>query len=196
MRVCVEDQTAAGARDAAVIALGYGGGRRRAELAGLSLDDVTDEGDDQIVVRVIGKRKKERLAYMDNGGAEAIRDWLAIRGDDPGPLFWSGRKGGRVNRGHGMTAQAIRDVIDRRARQAGIEHLTPHDLRRSFVSDLLDAGVDIATVAAMAGHAQIETTRRYDRRGEQAKQRAARSLHVPYVRRAVLAFSEGRAKHE
>jgi site-specific recombinase XerD len=76
--------------------------------------------------------------------------------------------------------QMLRDVADWRAAQAGIEHVSPHDLRRSFVSDLLDSGVDIATVAAMAGHANIQTTARYDRRGEQAKKRAARSLHVPY----------------
>jgi len=79
-----------------------------------------------------------------------------------------------------MTAQAIRDVVDKRAEQAGIPHVSPHDLRRSFVSDLLDCGVDIATVASMAGHASVQTTARYDRRGEAAKKRAARSLHVPY----------------
>ena len=185
MRACAEDQTSAGARDAAIVALAYGGGLRRAELAGLKLEDVTDQGE-QIVIRVLGKRNKERLVYLDNGAALAVQDWLRVRGNDPGSLFYSGRKGGRLKHGHGMTAQAIRDVIARRAEQAQIEHLSPHDLRRSFVSDLLDAGVDIATVAAMAGHSQIETTRRYDRRGEVAKQRAARSLHIPYQRRAVL----------
>jgi len=82
-----------------------------------------------------------------------------------------------------MTGQAIRDMLNRRARQAGIENVTPHDLRRSFVSDLLDAGADISTVANIAGHANVQTTRRYDRRGEEAKKRAARSLHVPYMRR-------------
>lgn len=184
MRVCGDDLSPAGARDSAIIALGYGGGLRRAELASLDLEDVTDDGD-LVVIRVIGKRNKERLCYLDNGAALAVQDWIKVRGDDDGPLFWSGRRGGRVTRGQRMTPQAIRDVIDRRAKQAGIEHLTPHDLRRSFVSDLLDSGVDISTVAGMAGHAQVETTRRYDRRGEVAKQRAARSLHVPYVRRGV-----------
>ena len=92
-----------------------------------------------------------------------------MRGTDPGALFYAGLRGGHLVAGQRLTGQAIRDVVHRRAAQAGVEDASPHDLRRSFVSDLLDAGVDIATVAAMAGHANIETTRRYDRRGETAK---------------------------
>ncbi len=180
MRACTTDRTDAGARDAAIIALGYAGGLRRAELAALQLEDLAADDGEQITIRVLGKGGKERAIYLDNGGADALRGWLKVRGTEPGALFYAGRRGGHLQRGHGMTPQAIRDVVARRAEQAGVAHTSTHDLRRSFVSDLLDAGTDIATVASMAGHANIATTQRYDRRGEGAKKRAARSLHVPY----------------
>ena len=179
MRACA-DKTDAGARDAAIIALAYAGGLRRAELSALTLVDILSDDGEMITVKVLGKRNKERLAYLDNGAALALRAWLNARGQAEGALFYAGLRGGHILRGQGMTSQAIRDVVDRRAAQAGIEHASPHDLRRSFVSDLLDAGVDISTVAAMAGHASVITTQRYDRRGEQGKKRAAKSLHVPF----------------
>lgn len=185
LRTCVEPVTNAGIRDAAIIAVGYAGGLRRAEIAGLQLGDIMEDDGDELTLRVRGKRNKERLVYLDNGAAAAVRDWLAIRGEEPGPLFYSGRKGGHINAGQGMTPQAIRDVIVRRAEAAGVANVTPHDLRRSFVSDLLDAGTDIKTVADMAGHASVTTTARYDRRPEARKKRAARSLHVPYLRHTI-----------
>lgn len=72
---------------------------------------------------------------------------------------------------------------------AGVKPFTPHDLRRTFVSRLLDSGVDIAIVAKMAGHSNIQTTARYDRRPEEAKQRAANLLQIPYPRRALKSKS-------
>ena len=148
----------------------------------MTLDSLHDDGE-ALSIRLTGKGHKERLVYLDSSAALALRDWLAIRGAQPGALFSRGLKGGRVLAGEPMTPQAIHDVIVRRAQRAGVAHVSLHDLRRSFVSHMLDAGVDIATVAAMAGHANVNTTARYDRRGEAAKKRAAGSLHVPYSAR-------------
>jgi len=175
------EATAAGARDAAVIALGYGAGLRRTEISGLALEDIRTE-DQGMVVRVVGKGAKERLVYLDNGAMEAIADYIEARGRASGPLFWSARKGGRLNEGAGMSDEAVAVILRKCAMRAGVGKLSPHDLRRSFVSDLLDAGVDIATVAAMAGHSRVTTTQKYDRRGEEAKRKAAGTLHVPYAR--------------
>ena len=75
-----------------------------------------------------------------------------------------------------MTPDAVLKIIRRRALQAGVESFSPHDFRRTFCSDLLDAGVDIVTVQKLAGHASPVTTAKYDRRGEEAKRRAAQRL--------------------
>jgi len=104
-----------------------------------------------------------------------------VRGSRPGALFCPVNKAGKVNVRR-VTSQAIYNALAKRAQQAGVAELSPHDFRRTFVSDLLDAGADIATVQRMAGHANIQTTARYDRRGEKAKQAAAELLDVPYKR--------------
>ncbi len=176
------DGTPVGIRDAAVIALGYGAGLRRTEISGLSVEDIRTEGAG-MVVRVVGKGAKERLVYLDNGAMEAIADYIEARSGVPGALLWSARKGGRLNDGAGMSDEAVAVILKKCAARAGVGKLSPHDLRRSFVSDLLDAGVDIATVAAMAGHSRVTTTQRYDRRGEEAKRKAAGTLHVPYTKK-------------
>lgn len=184
MQACANDHSPAGARDAAIIAVGYGAGLRRDEMIKLDLADLADDGE-LITLTVLGKRNKQRLVYLDNGAAQALRDWLQVRGQEPGALFYSGLRGGHLIAGQRMTGQAIMAMLARRATAAKLVTLSPHDLRRSFVTDLLDSGVDLATVANMAGHESLETTRRYDRRGEQAKRKAARSLHVPYQKRGL-----------
>lgn len=174
---CEQDSTPAGARDASIIALMYGAGLRRDEIAKLSLDDFDNQTGALKVLH--GKRNKQRTAYLTNGALAAMNDWLVVRGNEPGPLYIPINKGGKlINRR--LTNQTIYNMLQKRGEMAGVRNLSPHDFRRTFVGDLLDAGADIAIVAKMAGHASVTTTSRYDRRPEQAKQRAAGLLHVPY----------------
>jgi integrase len=71
----------------------------------------------------------------------------------------------------------------KRGAEAGVKPFSAHDFRRTFVGDLLDRGVDIVTVAKMAGHSDVKTTARYDRRPEETKRDAAGKLYFPYFRR-------------
>ena len=178
---CENDITPAGARDAAVIAVAYMAGLRREELAGLDLADYDTETG-KLIIR--GKGSKERTGYLINGASRALADWLALRGSEPGALFQPINKGGRIL-AHRMVPQTIYNLLSKRGAQAGVEDFSPHDLRRTFVSDLLEAGADISTVAKLAGHASVITTQRYDRRPEAAKQKVAGLLHLPYRGRLV-----------
>jgi len=168
-----------GTRDAALISLLYSGGLRRAEAVGLDIDHYDIETGE---LKVKGKGNKERLLYVINGAAEALNDWLVTRGDTPGALFCPVNKSGKVTIRR-MTEQAIYYLLNVRGESAGIKHFSPHDLRRSFITELLDKGADISTVQKLAGHSSIQTTVRYDRRGEKAKRKAQELLHVPYRRR-------------
>ena len=169
--------TQAGTRDAAIIALMYTTGMRRDEVVSLSLASYDPETGQ---VSVTGKRNSQRIVYIINGAAEALADWLRVRGADNGALFSQINKTGRISSMESLSPYAIYKMLAKRALQAGIKKFSPHDLRRTFVSHLLDSGADIATVAKIAGHKNVRTTQRYDRRPEEAKKKAASLLHVPY----------------
>ena len=175
---CIEDGSPLGVRDAAIICILFGAGLRREEITKLILDDYKPE-DAKLVIR--GKRSKQRIAYLGDGALAALVTWLELRGKDAGPLFVPVRRGGTLRHGRRLSPQSIYYLLKVRAKKSGVKPFTPHDLRRTFVSRLLGAGVDIAIVAKMAGHSNIQTTARYDRRPEEIKQRAAQLLQIPYT---------------
>jgi len=164
------------ARDAAMLALLYGCGLRRSEAIAIQLADY-DAG--AVTIRH-GKGDKEREAYCQPAGAEAVEAWIARRGQWPGALLCPMVKGGHIEQ-RSMTAQAVLMRLRFLAKRAKVEKFTPHDLRRTFVGTMLEAGADISSVQQLAGHAASSTTARYDRRPADARRKAAALLPLPYT---------------
>ena len=176
--------TMRGARDAALLALLYGSGLRRAEAASLDVGDYDSESG-SVTVRA-GKGRKDRICYSATGQKPLMELWLRLReaGGAPrslGPVFLPILKGGHLQVRR-LDSRTVFDVVCARAKEAGLPATTPHDFRRSMISDLLEV-VDISTVQRLAGHANISTTVRYDRRGEATKKRAAELLNIPLPHR-------------
>jgi integrase/recombinase XerD len=177
-RAAAEDPLPArGARDAALLAILDGGGLRRAEAVALDVADVDFDAEAVIVRR--GKGRKARTVPLAAGAAAAVSAWLTVRGVEPGALFVAVNKGGRLT-GSRLPERGVARILDRLAAAAHVAALTAHDFRRTVAGDLLDAGADIVTVQALLGHANPQTTARYDRRPAEARRKAARLRAVPY----------------
>jgi integrase len=178
LRACAVDPSPMGVRDGALLALLRGTGLRRAEIAALDVADYQAETG-ELHVRG-GKGNKDRRVWVPSGTAHALERWLLLRGLQAGPLFYRAYKGRQVSTKR-ITAETVALVLATRAKEAGVVPCTPHDMRRTYLSDLLDAGADIATVQKLAGHEQVTTTAHYDRRGEAARRKAVELVHVPVI---------------
>jgi integrase len=173
---CEKDQSAAGRRDAALVAVLYGGGLRRDEASQL---DVGDFDGRRRWLRVKGKGGRDRLQPIGEEVVSALRAWIVVRGRRAGPLFLTVDKLGRIGDGR-LRGAAIEWKVKRLAERAKIEPTSPHDLRRTFVTSLLEAGEDLATVSKAAAHRSIATTSIYDRRDERVVEAAVAKLPVPF----------------
>ena len=177
LRVCKNDPSPIGARDAALIAILSGSGIRRSEAVALEVADFDPETG-ALQVRK-GKGRKFRIVYLPDGATRAVKAWLEVRGNSPGVLLNPIRRGGHIE-AKSMTDQAVMVILRKRGVQAGVATFSPHDFRRTFISNLLEAGADVLTVSRLAGHSNPATSLKYDLRGENAKRRAVQLLHVPY----------------
>jgi integrase len=160
-----------------LIAVLFGTGIRRAEAVGLDLKDF-DAQTGELRVRH-AKGSKQRIVYASNGAGLWLAEWIVIRGQEPGPLFCAVKKGGQVALGR-LSTQAIYSIVLKRTDQAQLEHVVPHDARRTFATNLFKNGIDSIIIAELLGHASVDGARRYDRRPESAKRKAAAMLHIPY----------------
>lgn len=145
------------ARDHALAELLYGSGLRISEALGL---DVTDLRLDESVVRVFGKGARERMSPLSDTSVTALRAWLEQRGTlapEGEKALFVGARGGRLDRREAMRR------IERLCRNAGVEPVSPHALRHSFATHLLDAGADLRSVQELLGHQRLTTTQRYTR---------------------------------
>ncbi len=139
-------------RDAAILELFYSTGMRLSELAGLNVEDVDSYSD---IVRVFGKGSKERLLPVGTPAMEAIQRYRQKAAVHSGPLFLSKRR-------TRITNQAIADVVDKYWKKSGMPiHVTPHKLRHSFATHLLNNGADLRSVQELLGHASLSTTQIY-----------------------------------
>lgn len=176
LEACAADPSTAGRRDAAMVAILYASGLRRAELCGLDLEDFDLNGC-VLTVRA-GKGRQDRRVFLSRGACELVGEWVEARGTVPGPLFCPVSAGGEV-RTTRLRGESVHYVLKKRQRESRLDGITPHDFRRGYVSGLLAAGVDVFTVQTMAGHADAVTTARYDRRGDESRRSAARLLEIP-----------------
>jgi integrase len=165
-----------GARDAAVFYVIWGSGVRRAELTKLDLSTVDMRAR---TLHVDGKRRKKRDVPISPEVVVALGKWLAVRGSAPGPLFYPNARTGEFVVGKRMAEQSVYDVLLALGQKVGISDISPHNARRTFITDQLDRGVDVLTVAKLVGHSDPRTTMLYDRRTEVAMRKAIDERLVP-----------------
>jgi integrase/recombinase XerC len=171
-----DDEQPLGRRDHAILELFYASGLRLSELAGLDLDDLNLSGR---MVRVMGKGGKQRLVPFNTTTAKAIRGWLQDRerlvrngvADPrvPGSRARDQRTASRGRReplflnfrGGRLTVRSIDRLVRRYASVTERDGVSPHALRHSFATHLLQRGADLRAIQEMLGHARLSTTQRY-----------------------------------
>jgi site-specific recombinase XerD len=167
------DPTASGKRDAAILALTVGAGLRRSEVCGLNVEDYERE---RGRLQVLGKGNKYRTVFLGPKAKAHMASWLEARGPMPGPLVMPMDKYAKPLMGKRLSSQGVYVLLQQLGTRSKVTAFTPHDLRRTFITRLLDKGADALVVSRLAGHANVQTTMRYDKRGERAQEAAVALL--------------------
>ena len=163
-------------RDQALLVTMFAGGLRRQEAAAVNTDHF-DAQTGAVTVRK-GKGGKFRTTYLAAGYREWVEPWAKFqhdRGCEAMFVRWNKTQGPTTQR---LSNAGVDYVLGELVELAKINDLTPHDLRRTFATDLLENGADILMVQKLMGHADVKTTAIYDRRGEKSKQAAVEKMPI------------------
>jgi integrase/recombinase XerC len=157
-----ETDTVLGKRDRAILELLYASGLRVSELTGLNMHDIDFIN---LTVRVKGKGRKERIVPFGEHAKKALQEYLGVRGEllieagpePPDPLaVFLNYQGTRI------TTRSVGRLVDKYVKLcADVHHISPHSLRHSFATHLLDAGADLRVIQEMLGHVRLSTTQQY-----------------------------------
>lgn len=147
-----------GLRDRAILETMYSAGLRVAELVNVNISDWDRDAN---VLRVFGKGRKERIAPVGSYAARALERWLSVR--EPAELVADAQVAMFLNRfGKRLTTRSIGRMLDKHLKVAGLDRITsPHTLRHSFATHLLDGGADLRSVQELLGHKSLTTTQIY-----------------------------------
>jgi integrase/recombinase XerC len=159
-----DTSTPLGRRDKAILELFYASGLRLSELVGVDLDDVNLSGR---VVRVLGKGRKERIVPFNTTAAAALKAWMADRAGLPQPQRMVRSRRTReplfLNyQGTRLSTRSVDKLVRRYVAACSTRYgISPHALRHSFATHLLEAGADLRAIQELLGHARLSTTQRY-----------------------------------
>lgn len=158
-----------GVRNYAAISIMLATGLRRSELCSLHLNNYCPESHSIVIEK--GKGSKGRQQFLPDWAESVLNRWLRLRGNKKGPLFTKQGKGIQP-----LTSDALYLIVTKKTKTILGQVFTPHDLRRTFITRLLNLNVDLLTVSKMAGHANVTTTQLYDKRGIETQRQAALAL--------------------
>jgi len=173
-RYLAKDTSIIGVRNQAIFAVLLGAGLRRSEVVALKLSDLALD-EQHLVVRK-GKGNKRRVAFLPKWCITHINSWLLVRGFDTTYMFNPVNKSNRINISKGISTESIYLLVRTAAKHAELGTVSPHDLRRTYITRLLEQNIDLNTVRMMAGHEDISTTVVYDKRDNKVMRQAASSL--------------------
>ena len=170
---CYLDKRYIGKRDCCILALFLSTGLRRFELANLTVSDINL--DKRTLTVKSGKGKKPRNQPIPMWALTYIDNWLRVRTNQQGDLFnpiWNNI----IKHDRGLSSAALYQIVKARTLANTGINISPHDLRRTFITELLNQKVDLSTASKLAGHANVTTTQIYDKRDESVMREAIDQL--------------------